>query len=190
MMRRSILCCLVLVGGLASCAGTPMPETFVDLDGREQSPLECAPGGAVVLIFISADCPIANGYAPQINALVASYDDTPVRFYLVHIDPDITREEARQHAADFGYTCPVLLDVQHDLVKKTGATITPEAAVFSADGELRYRGRINNWYGDIGRKRYKPTRHDLKDAVDAVLAGREPAIRFTDAVGCTIPPIE
>lgn len=167
-----------------------MPETFFDLDGREQHPLRCAPDGAAVLIFITADCPIANGYAPQINALVAAYGDQPVRFYLVHIDPDITREAARQHATDFGYTCPVLLDSHHHLVKKTGATLTPEAAVFSADGVLRYRGRINNWYGDLGRKRYQPTRHDLKNAVDAVLAGRAPTIRFTDAVGCTIPPIE
>ena len=65
--------------------------------------------------------------------------------------------------------------------------MTPEAVVITPDGEIAYRGRIDNWFGDIGRKRPAPTRHELKDAVTAVLAGQPVPVPRTEAVGCLLP---
>ena len=194
-----LLAVQLALGGCASPAPSPQ-----DLDeharptekaapplGLGRDPFAGSPGRVTVLIFITTDCPIANGYAPQIQGLITGYADRPVDFCLVHTDPDTTEKRARAHAADYGYgqETAIILDRQHLLVRQAGAMITPEAVVLAADGGLEYRGRINNWYGDIGRKRVHVTRHELRDAVDAVLAGRPPAVTRAEAVGCSIEDI-
>jgi Redoxin len=172
---------------LGACEVRALAPVFTDVrTGDSVAPLDLGDAKAVVLIFITADCPIANQYAPQICDLVAAYKDKPVRFYLVHVDPDLTAAAARKHAEEYHHTCAVIRDPEHFLVDRTGVTITPEAALIDSTG-IVYRGRINNWYGDVGRKRpLGPTRHDLRDAIAAVLSGQEIKVKRTEAVGCSI----
>jgi len=139
------------------------------------------------LVFITVDCPIANGYAPQLKAMFEAFEGEPVDFFLVHVDPGVDAARARAHAKDYGYEGRnILLDPRHSLVKRCEATVTPEAVLLSEGGVLRYRGRINNWYGDIGRKRFQPSRHELRDAISQVLAGEPVKIPRAPAVGCDI----
>jgi hypothetical protein len=160
-----------------------------DLDGIDHHPFDSPDVKAVVLVFVLPDCPIANGYTPEINALAAKNASRGVRFYLVQVDPDLTVAQARQHEREFGYTFPVVLDAQHDLVRRSGVTRVPEAAVFTPDGQRRYRGRIDDQYAALGKRRLQSTSHDLRDALDAVLAHRPIANPITEAVGCSIPPL-
>jgi hypothetical protein len=180
---------LLVAAGCQTQRTNPVDRLFVNVNGDSSNPLRCGAGSIAALIFITTDCPIANGYAPQIQELIASYRGRPVTFHLVHVDPDLTRARARRHAKEYGYRCSVLLDPEHWLVARSGVGLTPEAAVFSSDGRLQYRGRINNWYGDIGRKRFRVSKHDLRNAIDDLLAGKPVAVPRTDAVGCEIEPI-
>jgi len=137
-----------------------------------------------VLVFTTTDCPISNRYAPEINRLAASFSGrvTFVLVYPVAADsPDVIRE----HHKKFGYSIESLRDTTHELVKRTGVTVTPEVAVMAGD-RMVYRGRIDDRYIDLGRDRIKPTRHDLEDALDALLAGKPVAQRETRAVGCIL----
>jgi hypothetical protein len=70
-------------------------------------------------------------------------------------------------------------------VKFTGATVTPEAAVY-AGGRIVYRGRIDDRYVDLGRERLEPTVHDLADALAAVVSGKPVPNPVTQPVGCFI----
>lgn len=69
---------------------------------------------------------------------------------------------------------------------RVGATTTPEAALLSPEGAVLYLGRIDDIYADFGKKRAQPEHRDLRDAIDAVLAGRAVAQRRTPALGCQI----
>jgi hypothetical protein len=80
----------------------------------------------------------------------------------------------------------VLIDRRHELVRQLGATVTPEAAVIGAHGELLYRGRIDDGYVSLGKRRFEATTHDLRDALEAVLAGKPVAAPRTATVGCAI----
>lgn len=180
---------LLLGSGCQTQRSIPAGQMFVNANGVPVDPRKCATGAVVALIFITTDCPIANGYAPQIQGLIASFKGESVTFHLVHVDPEVTPERARSHAVDYGYTGSVLLDPKHQLVEWSQVGITPEAVVFGADGAIRYRGRINNWYGDIGRKRFRVSKHDLRNAIEEVLAGKSVTVPRTDAVGCEIEPI-
>lgn len=72
------------------------------------------------------------------------------------------------------------------MVRRTGVRVTPEAAVFNPAGAMVYRGRIDNRYEDFSVKRNTPNQHDLTEALVSVLAGQDPAMPRTKAVGCYI----
>ena len=178
---------------LGACATVPPAETgasigLADLEGELYHPMT-PEGVASVMIFITTDCPISNSYAPEIQSILSEFDDQPLDFYLVHVDPDVTVEAARSHAADFGLSWAILMDPAHELVSTVGVTVTPEAVVILPDSTVAYRGRIDNWYGDLGAKRPRATRHELRAALDAVLEGRPVPEARTEAVGCYIPEI-
>ena len=159
------------------------------LSGARVRPLDNARGRrATVLLFVTHDCPISNQYAPEVNRIVAEYAAKGVAFYLVYVEPGLTPNAARTHARAFGYRCPAVLDPRHVLVKHAGASVTPEAAVYGPNGARLYRGRIDDRYPSLGRRREQVTTRDLRAALDAVLAGKSAPAATTKAVGCFIPP--
>ena len=171
---------------LATWCCTAAEVQLLDFTGKLHSPLFTDSRKATVIIFTLPDCPVANAYAPEINRLVADYSPKGVSIYLAHVDRDLSAADARKHAKDFGIRCPVLLDTQHALVKALGATKTPQAFLLAADGKTLYRGRINNLYADYGQRRQSVTQHDLRDALDAVLAGKPILQPTTEVIGCHI----
>lgn len=192
-MKRSQLITALLVAAAtaAGCGGSPATElTVTDLAGRERSPLEVEGAKAVVLLFVAPDCPISNAFAPEFNRICEEYSPKGVAFDLVYADSDVDVAAIREHLADFGYEVSGLLDFDHRLVDRVGATVTPEAAVLSPEGKLLYRGRIDDRYVDFGKLRAEPTTRDLRDALDAILAGRAPETPRTVAIGCFIPDVQ
>lgn len=141
---------------------------------------------ATVLIFISSTCPVSNRYAPDLLKLHNEYAAKGVAFWLVYPDPADTPEEIRSHIAEFKLPGTPVPDVKHELVKRAGATITPEVAVYNKQGVLTYRGRIDDRYSAVGIEKAMATRHDLQDAIAATLAGKPIKDNRTQAVGCYI----
>lgn len=158
-----------------------------DLDGRTVAPFLAAENSAaIVFLFASVDCPVSNRYAPDVQRLYAQFAPQNVSFWLVYPNPYDSPAAIREHLKAFGYPVHALLDPNHELVKMTHATITPEAAVFDQSRTLAYYGRIDDKFVSLGVERPKATTHDLLDALQAVLAGRTPAVRSAPAVGCYI----
>jgi hypothetical protein len=180
-------------GGSEAQSAKSKPEpaqvvsTAVDLDGRPRDPL-VADGRADVLLFVRTDCPISNRYAPEIGRIAARFADQGVELWLVYVDPDETPELIRRHVAEYDLPGTALRDPEQSLVGAAGVKVTPEGAVFDGEGRRRYRGRIDDWYADFGKPRARASTHELVDAVEAVLAGREPTVTEAEAVGCPLPP--
>lgn len=145
---------------------------------------------AVALVFITHDCPISNAYAPEIQRIAKEYEARGLALFLVHSDAAIAPADAKKHATEFGYSAPVLMDGACALAKFCGAHVTPEVALFSPDGTLKYLGRIDDRYVDYGKKRTEPTRRDLRIALDEMLAGKPVSMPRAPAVGCFIPNTE
>jgi len=189
---RARLGAALLPALLVGCGSAPpaaLAGRFVDLDGAGHDPLRVEGAPAHVLVFLLSDCPIANAYAPEIRAIRRAFEPAGVRFFLVHVDPALDVEAARAHAREYGHAGPVLIDRGHELVRATGVTVTPEAAVLGPGGELLYRGRIDDLYADVGRKRHRATNHDLRAALAAIVAGQPPPVARTTAVGCFIADV-
>ncbi|MFO0913345.1 MAG: redoxin family protein [Pirellulales bacterium] len=139
-----------------------------------------------VYVFVQADCPIANRFIPELNAIARDYADRGVRMTLVYPDPDETDEVVGKHQEEFKIVAPVLRDPSHQWVDRFGVRVTPEAVVVGRDGRVKYQGRVNDQFVGYTQGRREPQRHDLRLALDAVLAGREPEVSKTEAVGCLI----
>ena len=146
-------------------------------------PLGAGRSSIVVFVFTRTDCPISNRYAPELRRLHDRFRED-VDFWVVYPDSDETIESIRSHLDEYSYDMPALRDPDHDLVRLTEATITPEAAVFVRGRGMVYRGRIDDRYVDFGRARREPTRRDLEETLEAALAGDPGELRTTTAVGC------
>ncbi|WP_164976157.1 redoxin domain-containing protein [Oleiharenicola lentus] len=181
---------LVLVVLILRLPGADTPSR--DLTGHAFDPLDHAPAGTVILLFMATDCPISNRYAPVVNDLVKVFASPTLRFFAVYPDPATTPAAIRKHQWDYGYTLPTLMDPEHTLVRRAGATVTPEVAVFSISAEagksprLVYRGRIDNRHEDIGRSRPNATQDDLREVLKAIVNGTPLELHTTRAVGCYI----
>ena len=71
----------------------------------------------VVFFFVTTDCPIANRFAPEIGRICKDYEKRGIAFYIVQTDPDLKTARAKEHAKEYNFSCPVLLDRKHELVK-------------------------------------------------------------------------
>jgi len=183
-MGRS-LALVVAFLGLSCSAAWAQPAAVTGLDGAPVAPLG-ADAPATVLLFTAVDCPISNRYAPEVRRLAARHVASGVRIWLVYANRGESPAAARAHATAFDYGLPVALDPGGVLADRSGATVTPEVAVFDRAGTLAYLGRIDDRYLDFGVERPVPTTHDLADALAAVVAGRPVPATRTRAVGCAI----
>jgi peroxiredoxin len=161
--------------------------TLRDTKGATHTAAEWAHAKAAVVLFVTIDCPIGNSYVPELNRIHEAYASRGVAMWAVQADPSVPDAAVARYADEFHYSFPLLLDPSQILVRQAGATITPQAAIFSPEGKLLYLGRIDNRVEDFGRSRPKATVPDLRNALDAVLAGKPVSPDRTKSVGCSIP---
>jgi peroxiredoxin len=157
-----------------------------DTQGALHTQAEFANHKAIVLFFTTTDCPIANSYVPEMNRIHDAYAARSVLFFAVQTDLTIPAADVVKYATDFRYTYPLLFDPKQQLVHWTGAATTPQAAILAPDGKLLYLGRVDNRVEDFGKQRLQPTVLDLRDSLDAVLAGKPVPHATTKSVGCAI----
>jgi peroxiredoxin len=206
-MRPSGFRCL-LVLGLAVVAGAPVtmarPEkppsndkinkkidnfTLKGADGKPISLYDLKDKKAVVVVFLSFDCPVSNSYAPALAELAKANESRGVSFLAVNSTDEEGAGHFAKKAAEYKIPFPVLKDDGHAAADSFKADATPEAFVVDHNFVLRYRGRIDNSYYARLRKNNQTTRADLKLALDELLAGKPVSEPVTKAVGCPIPRV-
>jgi hypothetical protein len=188
-MKTRILRLVVLLPLLAAGGDGVGVRT---IDGRTVRPFE--PGGtARILFFVATDCPISNSYAPEIQKVCKDYGPRGVDCLLLYEDvetaptPSALDGAVRKHLDEFGYRdVSAVVDRTRVVAKQARASVTPHAVVVDRAGAIRYRGRIDNFYAALGKPRQQVTEHDLRDALDAILAGRAVVKAETKALGCYI----
>ncbi|HMF55813.1 MAG TPA: redoxin domain-containing protein, partial [Pyrinomonadaceae bacterium] len=132
-------------------------------------------------IFISVQCPVSNAYNERMERLYQDYRARGINVVGINANATETADQAKQHAAEHHLTFTILKDTNNKIADMLGATNTPEAFLFDANNKLVYRGRIDN-----SRNTEAISSNDLRDAMDALLAGRAVARSYVRAFGCTI----
>jgi peroxiredoxin len=170
----------------AAVSAAPLSFQLRDTQGAVHTQAEFSGHKAVVFFFTTTDCPIANSYVPEMNRIHDAYAARGILFYAVQTDLTIPEADVVKYARDFHYAYPLLLDPNQQLVRFTGASITPQIAILAPDAKLLYLGRVDNRVADFGKQRATPSVLDLRDSLDAVLAGKPVPHAATKSLGCAI----
>lgn len=159
--------------------------TLPDAAGKPRSLSEFKDAKAVVVVFMGTACPINNAYAPRLAELHAKFASQGVAMLGINANANDTTEDIAAHIKEFNLPFPVLCDPRQVVADRFGATKNPEAFVLDAQRVIRYQGRIDDQFG-IGFQRPRPTQNDLRDAVEAVVAGKPVAVAVTEVAGCLL----
>jgi hypothetical protein len=197
----------LFAAGLGSLLTSPLANateatgTFLygkDIDGHDVTSLAVSGTQYVVAIFVAADCPISNRYLPEIARLSREFAPRGVRLWLVYPNPGDTLAAVRAHQSQYpaAASLPQLIAPDVHFLAHAHVHVTPEAAIFRADAPgvswmthpVLWHGRIDNRYLTFGTQRPAATHHDLADALNAALAGHQPASAPAPPVGCAIIP--
>ena len=156
-----------------------------DYRGREYKLSEFEKQPIVVVAFLGIECPLAKQYSVRLQELSKEYASKGVTFLGV----DANSQDAPTEIASFvrrqGLEFPFLIDIGSKLAERLGATRTPEVVVLDQNRAVRYRGRIDDQF-QIGVIRDKADRQELRNAVDALLAGNPVSVSETQPIGCLI----
>lgn len=173
---------------MALAIGDKAPDfTLPATDGMNYSLKDLLTGNAAVIMFWCNHCPYVIPNQDRIIKLQAEYAAQGVRFAAIGANradtyPEDSFENMRIRAEEKGYNFPYLRDETQLTAKAYGAQRTPEVFVVDAQGQIKYHGRIDDCHEDLSRVRS----HDLRNAIDAVLDGRDPEPAETGAYGCSI----
>jgi peroxiredoxin len=137
---------------------------------------------AVAVIFVATKCPVSNAYNGRMAALGTEYAAKGIPVVGINSNKAELAPEVAAHAKEHGFTFPVVKDEGNRVADAYGAQKTPEVFVISAKGDLLYHGRIDESQDDP--KGVKSP--DLRNALEAILAGKPVPAAETKAFGCTI----
>ncbi len=163
----------------------PNSSSLRDLRGNRRSLQGFTGHKALVLVFLGADCPVANLYVPRLLELEKQYRPKQVQFLAIYPNENEDFDLLAGHASDRDLPFLVLKDFGQRLATLTGVTRVPSVVVLDGDFRLCYRGRIDDRYGVAARKP-KATRDDLGEAIAEVLAGTKVTVPETEADGCLL----
>jgi len=176
--------------------GAPAPDfKLPGADGRTHRLKEFKKAKCLVIVFTCNHCPTAQAYEERVKALVTDYKARGVALVAInpnsakgvrldelgYTDVDDTLESMKIRAKQRGFNFPYLDDSPTEKVaRQFGPVATPHVFIFDAQRKLRYQGRID----DNERESLVKSR-DTRNALDALLAGKEPPATQTKVFGCS-----
>jgi peroxiredoxin len=159
-----------------------------DTDGKTHELGEPSPEVKATVVYWTCNhCPYALAWHERLLDVARDYGDRGVRFLAVNSNdaeryPNDSPQAMKERVAqEGGWPHPYLYDESQEVARSFGAERTPHLFVFDSDLRLRYEGAPDADYDDPSQDAAW-----LREALDAVLEGREPERQVTDAVGCTI----
>lgn len=170
--------------------GDPAPEfELPGTDGERHSPAGFAGREALLVVFTCNHCPYAKAKIEPLNEIAREHDDVAV----VGINPndsDEYPEDSFERMAELVEEGTIaydayLRDESQDVARAYGAVCTPDPFLFRREGgefRLAYHGRVDDAH-DPGAE---PTEHDLREAIEQLLAGEAVDVDEQPSRGCSI----
>jgi peroxiredoxin len=165
--------------------GSPISDFSLTALGSSRTHFSDLKGPVTVITFISVQCPVSNAYNERMNAIYKDYSAKGVKFVFVNANRTEPGPDVAAHARSNQFGFAVYKDENNVVADKFGATVTPESYVIDSSGVIRYHGSI-----DDSQNISKVRTQRLRNALDAVLAGKEPPQTETKAFGCTIKRVQ
>ena len=138
-----------------------------------------------VIVFLASKCTICRYYALPLKQLHEEFNSQGIEFQGVFPNARSTRQQIRDFKSKYEIPFEMGLDFE-SMSKKLDASVTPEVFILGENDRILYSGRIDNSYFGVGKKRTITTKNELRDALTALVNGKEIPIKHAPAVGCLI----
>ena len=137
----------------------------------------------LLVVFTCNHCPVAQAYQRRLIQIQDDYQAKGLQVVAVSVSklPADTLDKMKQQARSQGYNFPYLHDASQKSGRAYGASVTPQAFLLNADRKVAYMGSI-----DDSQDANDVQRHYLREAIEAVLAGKQPEVKETRPQGCSI----
>jgi peroxiredoxin len=155
--------------------------TLPDASGAAHSLASLKGKNGTVLIFVAVQCPVSNAYNERMQKLAQDYKARGVNVIGINANSTESAADVKGHAEKNNLTFTILKDNGNKVADNLGATRTPEAYFLDANNKLLYHGRIDN-----SRDATQVETSELRDALEATLAGKPVAKATANAFGCSI----
>jgi len=155
--------------------------TLPDVDNKDRSLKSLAGKNGTVLLFIAVQCPVSNAYNERMEKLAQDYEAKGIAVIGINANAAEDAAAVKAHAGENKLSFPILKDPANKIADKLGAAVTPEAYFLDANFKLLYHGRIDN-----ARNAAQLETSDLRNALDAALAGKPIEKTEAKAFGCSI----
>jgi peroxiredoxin len=169
--------------------GTKAPDfSLPNVDGKTVSLADFAGSKAYLVVFMCNHCPYVKHVAPELARLARDYQQQGVAVVGINSNdvashPDDAPAKMAEEVKSRGYTFPYLYDETQKVAHAYRAACTPDFYVFDKDRKLAYRGQLDSSRPDSG---VPLTGRDLRQALDAVLAGKAVSADQKPSIGCNI----
>ena len=141
----------------------------------------------IVYIFLHESCIISQYYTLPLKELHEEYANENIQFIGVFPNFFSKPDKIEQFKKKYQIPFELKTDYYHTQKEKFGATVTPEVVVYNESEEkIIYRGRIDDAYARVGKKKRITTTSELKDVLGAIANDQPILIANTQAVGCFI----
>ena len=165
--------------------GDPAPtwSGIIGIDDQQHSLAEYKKAKAVVVVFTCNHCPVAVAYEDRLVDLQKQYKNKGVQVVAVNVNTLAADrlEKMKERAEAKGFNFPYLYDETQKMGYDYGATVTPHVFVLDKNRKIAYMGAI-----DDNQNAAKAKTHFLSDALDALLAGKQPPKAVTRQFGCSV----
>ncbi len=166
---------------------TPIEGVFPTSDGGKlDMAYHVEQTQAIVLFYLSPQCPLSVNYTKKINEMQQEYQDKYIEFIGVISGSHYSAQEAEQFKSKYDLKMEIIMDKNFLISNFYNASVTPSVNLLDSTGAVQYAGSIDNWAVSLRRKRIAATQFYLEDAIDAYLAGAPIITRETEAIGCII----
>jgi peroxiredoxin len=157
------------------------------VDGKSYSLGDFEDAKALIVFFTCNHCPYVIGSEDRMNGLYADFAPKGVAMIAINSNETVNHptddfDHMVQRAKEKGFKFPYVRDESQQVALAYGALRTPHYFVLDRAHKLRYTGRMD----DNPRQPGKQTTRELRDALDAMLAGKEPATAMTNPIGCNV----
>ena len=163
--------------------GGPVPDFDLPvIDGEESIRLSDLRGQIVVIDFWSHECPWSQRYEPYFAEQVGTWAQQGIRLLVINSNANESDVEVRAALDERRLSFTVLRDAGNAVADAYGAITTPHVYVIDREGQLAYRGAVD----DLNWRQTEPNVHYLDEALAALLAGKAPEQAVSQPRGCTI----
>jgi hypothetical protein len=144
-----------------------------------------------VALFLMEDCPVTVAYIPELKLLISEFESDSIQFKAYFPNPSSDETRIKEFINTYKLPLESKIDEGQLLAKKYDIRIMPEVVIVNKiENKILYKGRIDNWFAAIGKRRLKATTHELRAYLTKIRNGELITYKKTQAIGCYLTRLE